>query len=122
MSNLRRDYKVYLLDIHSSSRKIIRYTKSKTSISFANDQKTIDAVIRNFEIIGEATSKIPAKIRKDLDLPWMKMIGLRNKAIHEYFDVNVSIIWKTAKDDIPMLEKLVRKTLKELGSNQLKLK
>lgn len=122
MPNSRTDFKLYLLDISSSTKKILNYTKSKSATSFANDPKTIDAVIRNFEIIGEAANKIPSKIRKDLDLPWKEMIGIRNKVIHEYFDVNVDLIWRTVRDDIPSLAKSVKRELKELGSKQLKLK
>lgn len=123
MPNPRRDYKLYLLDILGSSKKVLRYTKSKIRATFANDPKTVDAVIRNLEIIGEAASKVPEKIKKEIpELPWKSMVGMRNKTIHEYFDVNVDIIWKTVKDDIPNLEKQINKVIKDLGSNQLKLK
>lgn len=122
MPNSRTDFKLYLLDISSSTKKILSYTKSKSATSFANDPKTIDAVIRNFEIIGEAANKIPSKIKKDLDLPWKEMVGIRNKVIHEYFDVNVDLIWETVKQDIPNLEKNIKRELKNIGSKQLKLK
>lgn len=123
MPNPRKDYKLYFLDILGSSRKVLRYTKSQTQVTFTSDQKTIDAVIRNFEIIGEAANKVPEKIKNEIsDLPWKSMIGLRNKAIHEYFDVNIDIIWKTVKDDIPNLEKQISKIIEELDSNQPRLK
>lgn len=83
----------------------------------------IDAVIRNLEIIGEAVNKVPAKIKNETkDIPWKAIVGLRNKVIHEYFEVDIPVIWKTVIEDIPMLEKQVKKVLKELGSKQLKLK
>jgi hypothetical protein len=123
MPNSRTDYKLYFLDILNSSQRIVRYTKTKIRSTFANDQKTIDAVIRNLEIIGEASGKIPLEIRKDFSsLPWESMVGMRNKTIHEYFDINVDVIWQTVKEDIPLLEKQVNKIIKQLDSKQLKLK
>lgn len=123
MPNARKDYKLYLLDISSSCKKIIRYTRSIDHVSFANSQLHIDAVIRNLEIIGEAVNKIPAIIKNETkEIPWKEIVGLRNKMIHEYFEVNIPVIWKTVKEDIPLLEKQVKKVLRELGSKQLKLK
>lgn len=122
MSNSRKDYKLYLLDIVASSKRIIKYTKSVSETDFYNNQMLIDAVIRNFEIIGEASNKIPKVIQKDIDLPWKEMVEIRNKIIHEYFDVRVDVIWKTAKTDIVKLNKQLKLVLKELGSKQLKLK
>lgn len=92
MSNDRKDYKLYLLDIVSSSKRIVKYTKTVTQTDFYNNQMLIDAVIRNFEIIREASNKIPKVIQKDIDLPWKEMIEIRNKIIHEYFDVRVDVI------------------------------
>jgi len=75
------------------------------------------------EIIGEAAGKIPPEIRKDFPgLPWESMVGMRNKTIHEYFDVNVDVIWQTVKEDIPTLKKQINKIIKNLDSKQLKLK
>lgn len=123
MPNSRKDYKLYLLDIESSCRKIIRYTKQIDHVSFANNQMLIDAVIRNLEIIGEAVNKVPLAIKQETkEIPWKEIVGFRNKVIHEYFEVDIPVIWKTVKDDIPMLDKQVKKVLKELGSKQLKLK
>ena len=123
MPNLRKDYKLYLLDIESSCRKIIRYTKHIDHVSFANNQMLIDAVIRNLEIIGEAVNKVPPSIKQETkEIPWKDIVGLRNKVIHEYFEVDIPVIWKTVKEDIPLLAKQVKKVLKELGSKQLKLK
>lgn len=123
MPNSRKDYKLYLLDISSSCKKIIRYTKNISETKFANSQMTIDAVIRNLEIIGEAAGKVPTKIRSEFkEIPWKDAVGLRNKVIHEYFDVNFPVIWRTAKEDIPLLEKQINRVLKSLGSKQLKLK
>ncbi|CCK79002.1 conserved uncharacterized protein, DUF86 [Desulfobacula toluolica Tol2] len=72
------------------------------------DQKTIDAVIRNLEIIGEAAANVPQEIQ-DLyvDIPWYQMKGMRNILIHEYFGVDNDVLWNTIKKDLPVLmEKL----------------
>ena len=77
---------------------------------FAKDRKTINAVIRSFEVIGEAAKKIPKSIRdKHPSIPWKKMVGMRDKMIHEYFGVDIEIIWKTIKEDIPSLKPLIQK-------------
>lgn len=122
MSNPRKDYKLYFLDMDSSCKKISSYTRGLTFKEFTSEPKTIDAVVRNLEIIGEAVNKVPPEIRKETsEIPWNEIVGLRNKVIHEYFDVNIPIIWETVKDDIPNLQRQVKKVLKELGSKQLKL-
>lgn len=122
MPNSRRDYKLYFLDIASSCKKISSYIRGLTFEKFSSEPKTIDAVVRNLEIIGEAVNKVPPEVRKETsEIPWNEIVGLRNKVIHEYFDVNVPIIWETVKDDIPNLQRQVKKVLKELGSKQLKL-
>ncbi len=78
MPNDRRDYKLYLLDIFSSCKKIIRYTAKIDHVAFANNSMIIDAVVRNLEIIGEAVNKIPPQIRKDTnELPWRDIVGSR---------------------------------------------
>lgn len=122
MSNLQKDYKLYFLDIAVSCRKIVRYTKGMDHEEFASNPMVIDAVIRNLEVIGEAVNKIPSEIRSGIpDIPWSDIVGLRNKVIHEYFDVNIPIIWETATKDIPVFQKQVRSVIRALGSKQLKL-
>lgn len=123
MSSARKDYKLYLLDIISSCQKILRYTKNKDYDTFAASPMMIDAVVRNLEIIGEAIGNIPSGIKEDIkEVPWKDIVGLRNKVIHAYFDVNLSIIWETIKKDIPNFHKQIQKALKDVGSKQLKLK
>lgn len=117
MSSPRKDYKLYLFDILESCKKIVSYTKGKTEREFASDSKTIDAVIRNIEIIGEAASKISKKERERIQqIPWKEVVAMRNKVIHEYFEVNVPIIWETIRVDIPILKKNIQNTLKNTRS------
>lgn len=85
-----------------------------TRSQFSRDQKTIFAVVRAFEIIGEASKKIPPSVKKrHANVPWKLMAGMRDKLIHEYFGVNYQVLWKTAKEDIPLVQPLIAKVLKE---------
>jgi uncharacterized protein with HEPN domain len=83
--------------------------------AFQRDPRTQDAIIRNIEIIGEAVSQVqssaPDFISSYPDVPWAKMRGMRNVMIHEYFSVNLRIVWATVRDDLPELKQLVEALL-----------
>ena len=82
---------------------------------FINDRKTISAVVRELEIIGEASKQIPASIRKKYpDIPWSEMAGMRDKLIHFYFGVDMDIVWETVKTRIPKLEPLIQNIIYDL--------
>lgn len=82
---------------------------------FINDRKTISAVVRELEIIGEASKQIPASIRKKYpDIPWSEMAGMRDKLIHFYFGVDMAIVWETIKTRIPKIEPLIQEVLNNL--------
>ena len=88
---------------------IENYTLNLSFEEFEKDRKTIDAVLRNFEIIGEAARQIPPDIKKkNPKVPWKAMIGMRNKMIHEYAGVVLEVVWKTLKEDLPGLEKQLK--------------
>jgi len=107
-----RDYKVYLDDILEASGRIRDYTSGLTLEGFKNDTKTLDAVVRNLEVIGEAAKKVPDDVRSRYpDVEWKKIAGLRDILIHEYFGIDVNIIWDILKNKLPSLEKQVRKIL-----------
>ena len=99
-----RTYRDYVEDIFASIGEIASFIEGMTKNDFLGDRKTINAVIRSFEVIGEATKKIPGAIKKKHPaIPWKKMAGMRDKMIHEYFGVDLDILWQTAKEDIPKL-------------------
>jgi len=113
---MKRDYRLYINDILEANEKIEKYTKEFTSEKLAQNEMTIDAVVRNFGIIGEATKNVPIEIRKKYpEIPWREMARMRDKLIHEYFGVNVEILWKTIKEDFPPVKPLIKKVLKELS-------
>lgn len=97
-----RPYLMYLEDIQQAMNRIAEYIDGFTFISFKRDYKTVDAVIRNFEIIGEASKKLPKEIKKKYsEVPWTEMYLLRNKVSHEYFGVDYEIIWDVASNYLP---------------------
>ncbi|MDD5694749.1 MAG: DUF86 domain-containing protein [Bacteroidales bacterium] len=100
----KRTSRLLLEDILDSCYKILEYSKDFTFEEFEHDNKTIDAVIRNFEIIGEASNLLPESIKeKYTEVEWHRIKGFRNRIIHDYFGVDLQIIWKITHDQIPAL-------------------
>lgn len=111
----RRDYRDYLQDILDSVDDIESFIGGMGFEEFKKDRKTVNAVVRSVEVIGEASKRIPRSLKaKFKGVPWREMAGMRDKLIHEYFGVDVEILWKTAKDDIPPLKQVIQDMLKSL--------
>jgi uncharacterized protein with HEPN domain len=105
---------MYLEDIQLAMERIEEYIEGKDFIAFKRDYKTVDAVIRNFEIIGEASRNIPIEVRaKYPDIPWQEMYYLRNKVSHEYFGIDYAIIWDVASNYLPENKKSIDRILQE---------
>ena len=103
MSDRRKDADC-LADIEEAADKIIRYVRSMTFDEFCDDSKTVDAVIRNLEVIGEATKNISEGLKSQSpEIAWRGMAGLRDRLIHNYFGVDVEIVWNIAVDELPLL-------------------
>jgi uncharacterized protein with HEPN domain len=102
MNAAKRRFDIYLEDILISILRIEEYLGGMDFVEFKRNYLVVDAVVRNFEIIGEASKSIPEKIRiKYPSVPWRKMVGLRNLISHEYFGIDYEMIWTIAKNSLP---------------------
>lgn len=114
------EYKDYVADIADSISKIEKFVGNFSFEEFEKDEKTIYAVVRAIEIIGEAIKNIPASVKRShKEIPWKDATDMRNKLIHEYFGVNIKVVWKTIQEDIPELKEKMAELLKELKINKL---
>lgn len=102
MKKATRTHRMYLEDMEMAMERIAKYIDGLSFIEFKQDYKTVDAVIRNFEVIGEASKNLPNEIKaKYPNIPWNEMYLLRNKVSHEYFGVDYEIIWDVASNYLP---------------------
>ena len=121
MSKKRRLVVDYLRDILEAAEAMDEFVSSVDSVeTLRTDRKTIYAVIRAFEVMGEATKRVPQSFRRQhADLPWREMAGMRDKVIHDYFGVDLDVIWKTATEDVPEVRKGLAALLAELADGEL---
>jgi len=105
-----RNWKLFIDDILESIQWIEKYVKGMNYDEFSKDRKTIDAVVRNLGIIGEATNNIPKEIRDRFsDIDWKGLSGLRNRIVHDYFGIDITIVWKIISDEIKDLKGRIAK-------------
>ena len=110
-----KDYKLYIQDMLEAIKAIEKFVDKLDFEAFLEDDKTSSAVIRKFEIIGEATKNIPQKIRKNHpDIPWQEMAGMRDKLIHFYFGIDYNLVWQTIKNRLPKVKAKIKKILEEI--------
>ena len=108
-----RNWRFRLDDITEALDRIFKYVQNKDYASWIEDQKTIDAVVRNLEIIGEAAANVPSEIQdRFTDIPWYQIKGMRNILIHEYFGTDNDVLWRTIQDDLPQLKVKLKKIMK----------
>jgi len=97
-----RTYRLFLEDMLTAMNRVAEYISGLNYNEFKHDNKTVDAVIRNFEIIGEAAKNLPIEVKKKYPMvPWDEMYLLRNKISHEYFGVDYEILWDVASNYLP---------------------
>jgi len=103
-----RDFFLYIDDIKDSAKRILEYTQDMSFEQFSENQMAIDAVIRNLEVIGEAVTHLPDNIQNQYpNVPWRSIKGMRNILVHEYWGVDLEILWATIQESIPQLVKLL---------------
>jgi len=106
----KRDTVILVQDIYTALERLSAYIHGMDEETFLNDQKTIDAVTRNLEIVGEAARQIDEESRKRYpDIPWHRIVGLRHRIVHDYFGVDTSLIWGIASRDAVQLGILLKK-------------
>ncbi len=114
----QRSYIDYLKDTLEAIEKATKFIEGISYDDFSRDDKTVYAVIRALEIIGEATRKIPQDVKdKYSEIPWREIAGMRDKLIHDYFGVNQLVVWKAVSEDLPVIEPLLRRMLAEARSD-----
>lgn len=110
-----RPVDLLLDDMVERIERINRYVGGMSREAFLADSKTIDSVVRNLEVIGEAANRLPPEFcARHPEIPWRRIVGLRNRIVHEYFDVDIDLVWEIVSSELPTLRSQVtglRRTL-----------
>ncbi|NJN79832.1 MAG: DUF86 domain-containing protein [Anaerolineales bacterium] len=109
---MKREYDDYLRDMLDNAEKALSFVDGLDYDGFCKDDKAMYAVIRAFEIIGEAARQIPEDVREaNSEIPWREITGMRNKLTDEYFGVNTKVVWRTVHEDLPVIIPALREML-----------
>jgi len=113
MKKKDRTYRFFLEDMLLSMNRVAEYINGLSFIEFKHDYKTVDAVVRNFEVIGEASKNMPKEIKDKYPMvPWEEMYLMRNKISHEYFGIDYEILWDVASNYLPENKSQIEEILK----------
>jgi uncharacterized protein with HEPN domain len=111
----KREAPLLLQDINDSIKKIKLYTIGMSFEMFQNDDKTIDAVIRNFEIIGEAANRIPDELKEKFNnVNWHRIRGFRNRIVHDYMGVDLEIIWEITEKNLEEFQEQIEEIINQI--------
>lgn len=119
---MKRELLDYIYDILDAIKEVEEFTQGMNFEGIARDKKTVNAVIRSLEVIGEAAKKIPVNVRKKyLNVPWKRMAGMRDKLIHEYHGIDLEIIWTVVTEELPPVKSEIEKVLKDMETQNDRL-
>ncbi len=109
---MKRDYTLFLTDVLDAVDSIEKFVEGMTLDEFKRDDKTSSAVIRKFEVIGEAMKHIPTPVREKYpEIPWKSIAGLRDRLIHAYFGIDHKLVWDAIKTELPKLKPKLREII-----------
>jgi uncharacterized protein with HEPN domain len=112
-----RDAGLYLEDMLEAASRVASYVEGRDLPAFAADARTVDAVLRNLEILGEAAKRVPDDLRdRAPDIPWRKIAGMRDVLAHTHFEVDLDIVWDAAIHKVPALVEPLPRLLADLGA------
>ena len=112
----KRVYTDYLQDIVDHAEKAMRFVRGVSFDDFGDNEEKVFAVVKMLEIIGEAARHLPKSVRdKYANIPWKQVTGMRDKMTHEYFSVDLEVVWRTVHDDLPPLRDTAKKILEDLA-------
>jgi uncharacterized protein with HEPN domain len=112
---VKRSLRDYIVDILTSFQEVEDFTGGMEFGTFVGDKKTVNAVIRSMEVMGEAARKIPTEVREKYpEIPWKRMSGMRDKLIHEYSGIDLEIVWNVVKTELPPIKPLFQQILHDM--------
>lgn len=113
---MKKDPKIFLDDIIYSVERIEEMAKNLSEEGFKHNMEKQDAIIRRLSVIGEDANNLPKDLKeKHAEIEWRKIVNMRNFLVHEYFEIDLELVWNTVKDDLPKLKAGITKMLKENG-------
>lgn len=112
---MKRDYRLFIKDIIAAMESIEGFVEGMSFEEFMQDDKTASAVIRKFEIVGEATKCLPDELKEEHpEIQWKRMAGMRDRLIHAYFGVDYKLVWEAIKAEVPSMKLKLQEVLTEL--------
>ncbi|MBI4881184.1 MAG: DUF86 domain-containing protein [Planctomycetes bacterium] len=112
----RREWLFRVQDMLEALARIREYTAALDEDSFRSNRLVVDAVLRNIATLGEAASAVPAEVReRHAQVPWQKLVSMRNVLVHEYFGISLEVVWKTVAEDLPPLSPMLADLLRAEG-------
>jgi uncharacterized protein with HEPN domain len=116
---MSRTVSLFIKDILQNMNDAMDFIEGISYDQFVADKKTLNAVLRSIEVIGEATKNIPDEVRaKYPQVPWKEMAGMRDKVIHSYFGVDRETVWLVVKDRIPAIRSMIQQVLEDLEKQE----